>query len=56
VSLNPTYLVDFRVDFLASCVYGIWTCLIVRCRPFTDPRCWSLIGAIGAPLIVADWL
>jgi hypothetical protein len=45
-------LFDFRMDFLAYCLYGIWACGVLRSRLFLD-RPWSLgCGLIGAFLVL----
>jgi hypothetical protein len=45
-------LFDFRIDFLAYCLYGIWTCAVLRSQLFLN-RYWSLgCGLIGAFLVL----
>ncbi len=41
-------LFDFRMDFSAYCLYGIWSCSVIRSQLFLDRR-----GAIGSALIGA---
>jgi hypothetical protein len=41
-------LFDFRIDFIAYCLYGIWACTVLRSSLFLD-RGW----AIGSGLIAA---
>jgi hypothetical protein len=45
-------LFDFRMDFLAYCLYGIWACAVIRSQMFLH-RYWSLgCGLIGAFLVL----
>jgi hypothetical protein len=45
-------LFDFRMDFLAYCLYGIWACMVLRSQLFLRRR-WSLgCGLIGAFLVL----
>lgn len=45
-------LFDFRMDFLAYCLYGIWACGVLRSQLFLH-RSWSLgCGLIGAFLVL----
>src|SRR5271166_2504410 len=45
-------LFDFRMDFLAYCLYGIWACAVTRSQLFLH-RYWSLgSGLIGAFLVL----
>jgi hypothetical protein len=45
-------LFDFRLDFFAYCLYGIWTCAVIRSQLFLD-RNWAIgAGLIGALLIL----
>ena len=45
-------LFDFRMDFLAYCLYGIWACAVIRSQLFLH-RYWSLgSGLIGAFLVL----
>ncbi len=45
-------LFDFRMDFLAYCLYGIWACTVIRSQLFLH-RYWSLgCGLIGAFLVL----
>jgi hypothetical protein len=45
-------LFDFRMDFLAYCLYGVWAAAVLRSRLFLDPY-WSIIcGLIGAFLVL----
>jgi hypothetical protein len=45
-------LFDFRMDFLAYCLYGIWACWVLRSQLFLH-RSWSLgCGLIGAFLVL----
>jgi hypothetical protein len=45
-------LFDFRMDFLAYCLYGIWACAVLRSQLFLH-RPWSFgCGLIGAFLVL----
>jgi hypothetical protein len=45
-------LFDFRIDFLAYCLYGIWVCAVIRSQLFLH-RNWSLgCGLIGTFLVL----
>jgi len=45
-------LFDFRMDFVAYCLYGIWACAAVRSNLFLDRR-WAVgCGLIGAFLVL----
>jgi hypothetical protein len=45
-------LFDFRIDFLAYCLYGIWVCVVMRSCLFLDRR-WSIAcGLIAAFLVL----
>jgi hypothetical protein len=45
-------LFDFRMDFLAYCLYGIWACAVLRSQLFLH-RFWSVgSGLIGAFLVL----
>jgi hypothetical protein len=45
-------LFDFRIDFLAYCLYGVWVCAVIRSQMFVH-RYWSLgCGVIGAFLVL----
>jgi hypothetical protein len=49
-------LFDFRQDFSAYCLYGIWGCAVLRSRTFTNRR-WSLgAGAIAGVLVLHRFL
>jgi hypothetical protein len=39
-------LFDYRMDFLAYCLYGIWACLVLRSGLFSDRK-----SAVGSALI-----
>jgi len=45
---------DFRADFSTFCLYGIWTCLLVRYRAIA--RGWFPVGAVGALLILTRFV
>jgi hypothetical protein len=44
-------LADFRMDLIASCLYGIFLCMVVRSNVFQS-RAWSLVAAFTAMLLV----
>ena len=45
-------LFDFRMDFSAYCLYGIWACAVLRSKLFLD-RPWAIgCGLIGSFLIL----
>jgi len=49
-------LFDFRMDFSAYCVYGIWACAVVRSKLFLDRR-WAIgCGLIGGFLVLHRFL
>lgn len=45
-------LFDFRIDFAAYCLYGIWALAVMRSRIFED-RKWTLIAAIICAWLIA---
>jgi hypothetical protein len=49
-------LMDFRTDFIAFCLFGVFVSLVVRSRLFASWR-WSLaVGAAGALLVLFRFL
>jgi hypothetical protein len=49
-------LFDFRMDFVAYCLFGIWTCSVLRSNLFMDCR-WAVVsGAIAAILVLNRFL
>jgi hypothetical protein len=44
---------DFRIDFLAYCVYGIWACAVLRSKLFLN-RSWSLGCGLLASFLVLN--
>jgi hypothetical protein len=49
-------LFDFRLDFAAYCLYGIWACAVIRSAFFLDRR-WAMIcGLLGAFLVLHRFL
>jgi hypothetical protein len=49
-------LFDFRIDFAAYCLYGIWTCSVLRSKLFLE-RGWAIgCGLIGAYLVLHRFL
>jgi hypothetical protein len=58
--LSPWYwaggLFDFRTDFSAYCLYGIWICAAIQSKLFLDRR-WAIgCGFIGAFLVLNRFL
>ena len=45
-------LFDFRIDFIAYCLYGIWACAVLRSKLFLDRRWAVACGLIGAFLVL----
>jgi hypothetical protein len=45
-------LFEFRYDFIAYCIYGIWVCAAIRSKLFLDRRWAIACGAIGAFLVL----
>jgi hypothetical protein len=49
-------LMDFRIDFIAFCLFGILLCIVIRSRMFASWR-WSLVvGAVATLLILSRLL
>jgi hypothetical protein len=49
-------LFDFRIDFVAYGLYGIWTCSVLRSKLFLEPG-WAIAsGLIGACLVLHRFL
>jgi hypothetical protein len=49
-------LFDFRLDFVAYCLYGIWACAVLQSKLFLDRR-WAIgCGFIGALLVLHRFL
>jgi hypothetical protein len=49
-------LFDFRLDFVAYCLYGIWACAVIWSKLFLDRR-WAIgCGLIGAFLVLHRFL
>ena len=44
-------LYDYRIDFAALCLYGIWTCLVVKSCGFRSVRSALIIAAVGSLLV-----
>jgi hypothetical protein len=44
-------LMDFRIDFIAFCLFGILLCIVIRSRMFMSWR-WSLIVGVVASLLI----
>src|SRR6266478_5959397 len=42
---------DYRIDFSAFCLYGIWTCLIIWSRAFLRTKRTLLVAAVGILLV-----
>jgi hypothetical protein len=49
-------LFDFRLDFLAYSLYGIWCCAVLRSALFADRRWCIGCGLIGALLVLHRFL
>src|SRR5882757_3363468 len=47
---------DYRIDFSAFCLYGIWTCLIVWSRSFLRTNRALVVVAIGVLLVYSRFL
>lgn len=43
-------LFDFRLDFIAFCLFGIFICAVIRSNLFADWRWSAAVGAVGAVL------
>ena len=43
---------DYRIDFAAFCMYGIWVCLIVWSRTFRDTERALIVGVAGIFLVL----
>jgi len=52
---QPGGLFDFRIDFAAYCLYGIWVCAILCSNVFAERRSISA-GLIGAILVLHRFL
>jgi hypothetical protein len=49
-------LFDFRIDFVAYCLYGIWVCAILRSNLFLK-RNWAIVsGLVGGFLVLNRFL
>jgi hypothetical protein len=44
-------LFDFRMDFIAYCLFGVWVCAALRSNLFRDWRWAVAAGFIGNPAI-----
>lgn len=55
-ALSPFYcaggLMDFRIDFVAFCLFGMLLCLAVRCQAFLQLRWSAAFGALAALLVL----
>jgi hypothetical protein len=52
----PGGIADFRLDFQTFCLFGVFLCLVVRSRAFTDWR-WSLAaGVCGGALVLLRFI
>jgi hypothetical protein len=49
-------LFDFRFDFIAYCLYGIWVCAVVQSQMFLHRRWAMACGLIGAILVLNRFL
>src|SRR5262249_36123381 len=49
-------LMDFRIDFISFCLFGIFMCVVLRSRMFVSRR-WSLVvGLVGANMALFRFL
>lgn len=46
-------LFDYRIDFIAFCLYGAWVCAVIRSETFSD-RSWSIIAGLLATALVLN--
>jgi hypothetical protein len=44
-------LFDFRIDFAAYCLYGVWTCFSLRSKLFLN-RTWAILCGLVSALLV----
>ena len=44
-------LTDFRIDFIAACLFGVLLCVVLRSGSFSSPR-WSLAAGAAAAFLV----
>jgi hypothetical protein len=49
-------LFDFRLDFVAYCLYGLWACAVIRSKLFLDRRRAIGCGLLGAFLVLHRFL
>jgi hypothetical protein len=49
-------LFDFRMDFFAYCLYGVWICTVIRSNLFLDSRWAIACGLISAFLVLNRFL
>ena len=58
--ITPWYwaggMFDFRFDFVAYCLYGVWICAAIRSKLFFDRRWAIACGLIGALLVLTRFL
>jgi hypothetical protein len=51
--LGRRILFDFRMDFIAYCLFGVWVCAALRSGLFLDWR-WAIATGLLAALLVAN--
>jgi hypothetical protein len=49
-------LFDFRMDFAAYCLYGVWTCIVLRSKLFLDRTSAIGCGVAGGLLVLHRFL
>lgn len=45
-------IIDFRLDFSAACLFGIFLCVVIRSRMFADWR-WSVVAGLVCAYLIA---
>lgn len=45
-------IIDFRLDFSATCLFGIFLCLVIRSRMFADWK-WSVVAGLVCAYLIA---
>ena len=46
--VNPGGIYDYRIDFAAMCLYGVWCCCLVRSRVLLHTSPSAIAGGVGA--------
>jgi hypothetical protein len=47
---------DFRLDFAAFCLYGVFLCAVIRSGVFLSRRGSVVVGAVGAALVLTRFI